>query len=353
MLKEDLTLLTNLLNTPGVVGYEEPIRLFIKKEAQKYTDDVIIDALGNLIAIVKGNKGVSTTLFMAHMDELGLVVSAIDKKGYLSFQKLGGIDDRILPSRIVRILADEGEVMGIIGLKPPHLTIEPQEKEKTTPFHQLKIDIGVKTREEALALGIKIGTPMVFTKEFSFFNRDDLICCRGIDDRLGCYALIKLLHHLKENPPENTVVLAFTTEEEIGLRGAMVLGPQFNPDITIACDSISSPDFPGVASMYEGSFEVGGGPTLRIVDNRMVAGKELISFMEKIALQIGVTLQYGVSGGSTDASAVETAYKGYKTIPVCFPVRYTHSTVEIASLKDIDGLIKLYSAITQKTIDLT
>ncbi|MBT9164917.1 MAG: putative aminopeptidase YsdC [candidate division WS2 bacterium] len=353
MLTEDLNLLTTLLNTPGVVGYEEPIRLFIEKEVQKYTDDVRIDSLGNIIAVVKGNKGVSTTMFMAHMDELGLVVSAIDKKGYLSFQKLGGIDDRILVSTKVRILSDKGEVAGIIGLKPPHLMIEPQEKDKTTPFHQLKIDIGVKTREEALALGIKIGTPMVFTKDFFFLNSEDLICCRGIDDRLGCYTLIKLLHDLKENPPENTVVIAFTTEEEIGLRGAMVLGPQFNPDIAIACDSISSPDFPGVASMYEGSFEVGGGPTLRVVDNRMVAGKELIRFMEKIASRVGVTLQYGVSGGSTDASAVETAYKGYKAIPVCFPVRYTHSTVEVSSLKDIDGLIKLYSAITREPIDLT
>ncbi len=353
MTLEDKKLLKDLLKTPGVVGFEEPIREYLKTEALKYADEVKVDNLGNLIAIVNGTKKDYKILFMAHMDELGMVVSAIDQKGYLSFYKLGGIDDRILPSRIVRILTTFGEVHGIIGLKPPHLIVDPQEKEKTTPWHQLKLDIGAKTRSEALALGIRIGTPIVFNKDITYLNREDLIVSRGLDDRLGCYTLIKLLQGLKEERPENTAIVTFTTEEEIGLRGAQVLAPQFNPDLTVACDSISSPDFPGISPAFEGSFEVGGGPTIRMADNRMVVGKEVIALVEKLAKMTGVNIQYGISGGSTDAAAAETAYKGYKALPLCFPVRYTHSTVEVVSLRDLEGLVKIYTALTNEPIELT
>lgn len=350
---EDKKLLTNLIKIPGVVGFEEPIREYLKTEASKYADEVKIDALGNLIAIVIGTKKDYRVMYMAHMDELGMVVSAIDSKGYLSFYKLGGIDDRILPSRAVRILTTKGEINGIIGLKPPHLLVDQQEKDKTTPWHQLKIDIGVKSRHEALALGIRVGTPIVFHKEILFLNQDDLIVSRGLDDRMGCFTLIKLLKNLKEKRPENTSIIVFTTEEEIGLRGAQVLGPQFHPDLTIACDSISSPDFPGISPAFEGSFEVGGGPTIRLVDNRMVVDSQIVRFVERIAKKQGVTIQYGISGGSTDAAATETSYKGYKALPLCFPVRYTHSTVEVVSLQDLEGLVRLYTAFSNEPIELT
>jgi len=194
--KMDLNLIKDLVFVEGVSGFESKIRGKIKNEIEKSKpDDIKIDNLGNLIAIKKG-KSDNFILFVAHMDELGLVVSAIDEDGLISFKKIGGIDDKILPSRFFRILGSKGEVVGVTGLLPPHLSIDNKTSENTIPWYNLKIDIGAKSKSEVLEKGIEVGTPIVFQKEF--YTNDDLIISRGLDDRVGVYILTKILEFFKE-----------------------------------------------------------------------------------------------------------------------------------------------------------
>lgn len=337
----NLDLLVNLLKTPGVSGFESRIRDFIKNEIKdKNLDDIYVDRIGNLIGIKKGVKD-SVVLLISHMDELGLVVSSIDESGLIGFKKIGGIDDKLLISRVVRILG-ENDVLGVIGLLPPHLTVE-SKNEGTVPWYNLKIDIGAKNRDEVIKLGIKIGDPIVFEKEVYF--KDDFVISRAIDDRFGCFLLIELMERYKDLKPLNSIVFVFSVEEEIGLRGASVIAPKFNPDLVIAVDSVSSTDLKDVPQVYKNSIIVGDGPVIRKVDARMIVDETIFNFVYKICKDNDIPIQIGVSGGSTDASIIETSYIGYRSIPICFPVRYTHSTVEISSLKDGENLIKLLDLI--------
>ncbi|MGB9749728.1 MAG: M42 family metallopeptidase [Caldisericia bacterium] len=346
----DLNLIKDLVFVEGVSGFESKIRERIKKEIEKLKpDDIKVDNLGNLIAIKKG-KSDNFILLAAHMDELGLVVSAIDDNGLISFKKIGGIDDRVLLSRVFRVLGSKGDVIGVTGLLPPHLTTDGKTSESVIPWHDLKIDIGAKSKQEVLEKGIEIGTPIVFQKEFYINN--DYIISRGLDDRVGVYILIKILEHFSKIKPFNNIIIAFTVEEEIGLRGASVLANNFNPDFVIAVDSMSSTDIYNVPSVYKNSINLDKGPVIRKVDTRMIVDEEVFDFVKKIAIKTNIPYQIGVSGGSTDASIIEITNKGFKAVPLCVPIRYTHSTVEICSIKDIENLISLCIEIIENNIEI-
>lgn len=347
----NLELLKKLIETPGVSGFESKIRDFIKREAKKRNpDEIYEDTLGNLI-VVKEGKSKEKVLFMAHMDELGMAVSSIDEKGFIGFQKLGGIDDRVLVSRTVRLITEDKEIYGVIGIVPPHLSVEKEIEGKITPWYKLQIDIGAKSKEEVISLGINQGTPIVFKKDFIQLN-NDLIVSRGLDDRFGCFLLLNLLEVFKEKKSLNTIILVFTTEEEIGLRGASVVAPRFNPMLSTAVDSISASDFSLVSIAYKNSVVVGSGPVIRKVDRRMVVDERLFNFFTEFLTKKGIPFQIGVTGGSTDASIVETAGSGFLSIPLCFPLRYTHSTVEVVSLKDGENLLKALFELSMSAINL-
>jgi len=346
----DLNLIKDLVFVEGVSGFESKIRERIKKEIEKLKlDDLKIDNLGNLIAVKKG-KSNNFILLAAHMDELGLVVSSIDDNGLIGFKKIGGIDDRILLSRVFRILGSKGVIIGVTGLCPPHLTVDDKSSESVIPWHNIKIDIGAKSKNEVLEMGIEIGTPIVFQKEF-YINEDNIIA-RGLDDRVGVYILIKILEHFKELKPYNNIIVAFTVEEEIGLRGASVLANNFNPDFVIAVDSMSSTDIYNAPSVYKNSISLGSGPVIRKVDARMIVDEDVFEFVKNLAINSKIPFQIGVSSGSTDASIIEITNKGYKSVPLCVPIRYTHSTVEICSIKDIENLTDLCIDIIQNKLEL-
>lgn len=346
----DVNLIKELIFTEGVSGFESKIRERIKKEIERYNpDEIFIDNLGNLIVIKKG-KDSKNILFVAHMDELGLVVSSIDDNGLIGFKKIGGIDDRVLISRFFRILGSKGEVIGVSGLIPPHLVVDNKFLENVIPWHNIKIDIGAKSKEEVLEKGVEIGTPIVFLKEF--YTNEDLVFARGLDDRIGVYVLIKILESFKDKKPENTIILAFTVEEEIGLRGASVLANNLSPDFVVAVDSMSSTDIYGVSSVYKNSIQLGLGPVIRKVDARMIVNEDVFEFVKNLSIKNNIPYQVGVSGGSTDASIIEITNKGYKAVPLCVPIRYTHSTVEICSVKDIENLLKLLIEISNSKIML-
>lgn len=340
-------LLEDLLLVPGISGYEDPIRNRIQELISGKVDRVETDDLGNLIAIREG-RGEGHLALLAHMDELGLVISNITDDGFMRFRKMGGIDDRILPSRHLRVFTRNWkEIHGVIAWIPPHMAIGGQkDQDKVISWQDMLIDIGVRSSEEAAALGIRVGDPVVFTKQISYLA-NDFIACRGMDNRAGCAALVNLILRLSETTLNPRISFIFTTQEEYGLRGASVAAFKASADAAFAIDTASAPDFSGVPAVYKDQFRIGHGPVLRLVDTRMVASRPMRDYVEKIASETDIPYQLGVVGGSTDAAAVQMAGQGLPALAICIPCRYTHATVEVISLSDIEATVTLLQKILE------
>ena len=335
------TLLIDFLKTPGVCGFEEPIRRKIEELIRPLVDRIESDALGNLIATQEGQGGTRVALF-AHMDELGLVVSNITPDGFLRFKTIGGIDDRVLPSTHLTVLPRGGqEVPAVVAWIPPHL-MEPGAKEskKTLSASEMLIDVGAGSAAEVNRLGVQVGDPIVFQKQISVLA-NDCLAARGMDNRAGCVVQIKVLEAMEKIINKPTIHYVFTVQEEYGLRGAATVGYALEPDLSLVVDTASAPDFPGVPPVYQGQFRLGLGPVLRLVDNRMITGRKSVRWAEDLAREKEIPIQRGVTGGSTDAAALQLVRQGLAVLPICIPCRYTHSLVETVSLRDLEAAVSL------------
>jgi len=329
-----LEMIKDLIYIPGISGYEEEIREYIQQLLGK---DALtsVDNLGNLIVNV--SEGERTIAIMAHMDELGMIVAKIEKDGSLRIRKIGGIDDRTLIGRTVEIKTSKGIVPGVIGMKPLHLMTDRSETKKTVPASDLRIDVGTRSKKETEKLGIALMDPMVLKKDFTVMNKK-YICARGLDDRAGCAVLIDVYEKLKKAKLKIGLTLVFSTQEEVGLRGAIAIANTLRPDYIFAVDSLSTTDGPGLPKNSEPVL-LGKGAALRLIDNRAMASPILKDYLIKLAKKKKIPLQLGVTGGSTDGAAVQEC--GAAMMPICMPMRYTHSSVEVVHLDDLKNISRL------------
>jgi putative aminopeptidase FrvX len=180
-----------------------------------------------------------------------------------------------------------------------------------------------------------VGDPIVFQKQVSFLA-NDCLASRGMDNRAGCAVQIKVLEAMAGIKEKPTIHYVFTVQEEYGLRGAATAAYALQPDLSLVVDTASAPDFPGVPSVYQGQFRLGRGPVLRLVDSRMITDRKWVRWVEDLAREKEIPVQRGVTGGSTDAAAVQLVRQGLGVLPICLPCRYTHSLVETVSLRDLD-----------------
>lgn len=336
------SLLLDLLRIPGVCGFEESVRRKIEDLIRNRVDRLETDALGNLIATQEGRGRKGTAALFAHMDELGLVISNITSGGFLRFRVIGGLDDRVLPSAHLKIMTGNGkEINGVVAWLPPHL-LEKEDKDtkRAVPASKMLIDVGAVSREEVEALGIRVGDPVCFQKQISVLSNDRL-AARGMDNRAGCAVQIKVLEAMAGVKERPTLHYVFTVQEEYGLRGAVTAGYALQPDFCLVVDTASAPDFPGIPAEYREQFRLGAGPVLRLVDNRMITGEKWIRRAEDLARKKGLPVQRGVTGGSTDAAALQLTRQGLAVLPICIPCRYTHSLVETVSLNDLEAAAAL------------
>ncbi|MBI5001379.1 MAG: M42 family metallopeptidase [Euryarchaeota archaeon] len=326
-----------LVMLPGVTGYEGAVRDFLRAEAAKLAK-VRVDRMGNLFAQVgDGNPRVG---LVAHMDEVGLIVTNIDENGTLKFRKMGGIDDRTLVGRVVRIHTKDSVVNGVLGLKALHLTIDRDEGAKTTAWERLCIDVGARSRREAERMGIRMLDPVTIDKGFEIIN-GGYVCSHGLDNRIGCWAALQALRGLAKSRPKGTFYVVWTVQEEIGLRGAVVVSRTLPLDYVIAVDTYTTTDAPGYDKFYA-PVMLGKGPVLRMVDTRALASPEMRRIIENAAKRARIPLQIGVTGGSTDGAALQEA--GVSSAPIGIPMRYTHSPTEMVHIRDVLNLPKLLEA---------
>jgi putative aminopeptidase FrvX len=339
-----LKLLKDLVMIPGVSGWEDPVRERIRSLISRY-GETRVDPLGNLMLTVgTGDKHV---LLVAHMDEIGLVVSHIEDNGYIRFKKVGGLDDRVLVGRAVDVYpgGKTEPVPGVIGLKPPHLMKDrAKEMAEVVKVEDMMIDLGTRSRQETEALGIGKLDPVILRKHFSSLA-NHTIATRGLDDRLGCAALVEVLEDLGAENLTHRITFAWSVQEELGLRGAYALGNKLRPDYAVAIDSCTTGDSPKV-DYHLSAVKVGEGPVLRMFDRVAFASRTLMRHITEAADAEDIPLQVAVTGGTTDGAALQTF--GTAMIPLGVPIRYVHSPTEIMSLRDFDNLVRLVSLVARR-----
>ncbi len=329
--------LKKLVYVPGVSGFEDKIRDTIKSLVKDY-GETWMDSMGNLV--LELGEGDKSILIAAHMDELGLLVTNIEDDGKIRFRKIGGIDDRILPSQHVVIHTSKGDVPGVIGLTPPHLQLE--KELKVVPWNELYIDVGVDSSEEVKELGIEVLDPVTFHKPWSIMGKGNIIATRSIDDRFGCAVLVELARKIYEGnvKPKAKVYLAWTVQEEVGLRGAWALAHTIRPNYMIAVDTTTCCN-----PVITGDLKPGNGPTLRVVDNAGIMNPRIAKYVIGLAREHNIPLQPVSAGGGTDMAAFQRV--NVYTVSLGVPVKYTHSTTEMINVSDVELLIKLLSILLE------
>jgi putative aminopeptidase FrvX len=235
-------------------------------------------------------------------------------------------------------------VTGVLGLKPPHLMTDADDRKKIMTWQEVRVDVGMRSKKETEKLGIRVLDPMVFKKDITYIG-EDLICARAVDDRMGCAIILDVLEKLKGAKLPIKLTFAWSVQEETGLKGAKVVGFNLRPDYVFAVDTMTTTDGPGMGETFEKVF-IGGGPAMRMFDNEAIASPKMRKLVEEVAKASKIPLQYGTGGGATDGAAMQDF--GCLMMPIGIAMRYTHSPVEIASIKDMENASKLLVRIAER-----
>jgi len=328
-------ILRELSELPGVSGDEGRVRERIWQAVRGVVDGGKVDAMGNLITWKGLDKPGPRLMIAAHMDEVGLMVTRVDREGLLRFKKVGGIDDRVLPAKPVYVGPDK--IPGVIGVKPVHLT-KPAERGKPVPYNELYIDIGASSQEEAERL-VKPGTYVTFATEYAELG-DGLAKGKAFDDRVGCSLLVDLLHEDVPFP----LFGVFTVQEEIGLRGAGIAAYEVAPDLALVLEGTTCADIPG-AEEHGQSTRLGHGPAITVMDRSNIPALPIIERLARTAEENGIPWQWKrTTFGGTDAGSIHLARAGVPSATVSVPCRYIHSPCAFMSLKDYENTRRLLTA---------
>lgn len=328
-------LLEKLSNARGTSGNEAEVRELLIEQVKSHVDSYRVDTMGNLITHKKAKgtrRNALKVMLAAHMDEIGLMIVHVDSKGYLKFSKVGGIDDRVLLSKAVLIGKDKK--VGVIGSKPAHL-LKGKERDQVVESDSMYIDIGCKSKEEALG-AVKIGDYATFATEYSDMG-DGLVKGKALDDRAGCVLIAELV---KRNYPFDLYGV-FTVQEEVGLRGARVAAYAIEPDVAFALESTVCDDSPKQKDVSP-TTRLGSGPAISVADRTTIADRRLVNLLVSTAKDSRIPYQIKQPMiGSTDVGRIHISKEGVPSIAVAVPTRYIHSPVSLMSLEDFDNTLAL------------
>ncbi|MHA1784793.1 MAG: M42 family metallopeptidase [Candidatus Helarchaeota archaeon] len=334
-------LMKEISEAAGVAGFEDEIRNLIKNKIKDQADDIFTDRLGNLFAVKNGTKNNPTILFSAHMDNIGFMINHITDKGFLRIVPVGGMSTRILPATRVKIFSSKTEKIynGVIGEKAIHL-LDAEERKKLSKFHDLFVDMGARNKDDAKEL-VNEGDYVVFDEICKRLgSSSSLITSKGLDDRAGCVVLIKLLQALKEETFDGKVVILFSTQEEIGVRGATVGAYRINPDIGFAVEVTHAIDFPGSNKDKEGDVVIGNGGVIAVGPNiHPKISKLAIKTAQEKKIDYQVEVEPRPTG--TDARIIQMTREGVAAGLISVPLRYMHTPSEVLDLEDIEKTVRL------------
>lgn len=326
-------LIKKLTEAYGPSGYEQQIRALIRAEIEGLADEISVSRLGSLVALRHGTGSGCKVMLAAHMDEIGVMVTHIDEKGFLRFAPIGGLDVMALLGG--RVVFGNGTV-GVIGAEERWSTSKAK-------LSKLYLDVGAKDKATC---PVSVGDAAGFTRPFKDLGQR--LVAKTMDDRIGCAILIETLRQLKETPHE--VYFVFSVQEEMTLAGAQTSAYQIEPDVAMAVDVTDVGDTPEAPKM---AVALGQGPAIKVQDGGMVAHRGVKELMIRRAEDKRLPYQLEVlQGGSTDAMAIQPTRSGVPSGCLSIPCRYVHTPSEMVDYADVLNGVKLLLAILAKPIEL-
>jgi endoglucanase len=348
-------LLKALCQTPGIPGREERVRALIEKEIEKPAlfDEVTTDPMGNLICRrgprSKGGKAgkakgkPTKVLLLCHMDEIGFYVRHIDDKGYIRVASAGGFDTRNLFSRRVKVIAHTGDYQGVMnpGGKPVHIASE-ADKKKIPEITDLIVDIGLPADE--VKKKVRIGDFVVYDDPFVEIGKK--LVSKSMDNRVACWLGIESIRQIEKAKTAHDceIYVVFTTQEEVGLRGAKTSAHAVGCDIGIGLDVTLSCDTPGVPG-DEAVTEQGKGFGLHVMDSSFIADYRLVNDIEACAIKHKIPYQRTIlMRGGQDGAAAQQAGSGSRAVGIVVGTRYIHTTAEMIDGHDLEAARDILAA---------
>jgi endoglucanase len=321
-------LLFELMEADGVSGREGEVRRLIQKEISKHVDDIFIDKMGNLVAHKKGAK--PTLVFAAHMDEIGLMAKSVDERGNVYFMGVGGIEPLSLIGQRVVMKGKGGEIKGVITLEEMS---DSREFEELPTIEELFVDCGM-TRKELEREGVGGGTYIILQQEPGDLGKTQKFYGKALDDRIGCYMLVELI---KGRKSKNETYFIFTVQEEVGLYGSKTAMYNIDADIALIAETTDADEYSRFKTKV-----VGKGPCLTMMDSDTISNPIINNNLVEMAKKNKIPIQFDVSsGGTTDALSISLSKGGVPVGVVGIAVKNIHSTVGVASWRDIENGIKL------------
>lgn len=339
-------LLKELCEGFGPPGHETEIAGMMKKHLRGL-GEVTQDGLGSIICKKKGSSDQPRLLVAGHMDEVGFMVKGITPEGFIKFLPMGGWWGHVVLAQKVRIRTRKGDVIGVVGSKPPH-ELQEEERRKVLELKDMFIDVGATSYFDVRKkLGIRPGDPIVPESGFDVMANERLYLAKALDNRVGCGLVVDMLRGLKEATHPNTVYGVATTMEEVGLRGAQTAVASVKPQVAIAVDVGIAHDTPG--SLGDGDEKLGAGVGVLVYDASMIPNVGLRDLAVEICEKQKIPFHLGtVERGGTDAGRFHVYDTGVPSLVIFIPTRYIHSHATIMDRKDYDAAVRLLVGLAKR-----
>jgi endoglucanase len=331
--------LENLLETASPSGYEVPGQRIWIDYVSEYADGVRTDDYGNAVATLRGDADGPAVALAGHGDEIGFIVRDVTESGFVRLSRIGGSDRTVTRGQHVTIHTDDGAVPGVVGQTAIHL--RGAEDDTVTDVAEQYVDVGVEDADAAEEL-VERGDPVTFVQRVRELENGRLTA-RGMDNRVGIWAAAEGLRRASERGTGATVHAVSTVQEEVGLRGARMVGFDLDPDAAVAADVTHATDAPETPGKASSGVELGGGP---VVARGSVNHPGLVEAVRIVAYEAGIDVQLQATGNrtGTDADAFYTSRGGIPSLNVGLPNRYMHTPIEVVDEGDLDALADLLGA---------
>ncbi len=328
----NIALLRTLCETPGVPGHEDRVRCRIEREAAPLFDEVSTDSMGSLHCVRKGrSKNPKRIMLLCHMDEIGFLVSHVSKEGFLYLQAVGGFDPRNLFSRRVLVCTGDEDIKAVMNPagRPVHIS-SPEDRKRIPQPHEFFVDTGLGKRARDV---VKVGDMVVMDEPF--LEIGDKVVSKALDNRTACWLGIEAVRGLGESRTRSEIHVVFTTQEEVGLRGARAAAFRVRPNIGIGIDTTLACDTPGVPEQ-DRTTEQGKGFGLHLRDGSFIADKALAEEFAALAEKEKIPYQRTMlRSGGQDGAAAQQAAAGARAVGIVVGTRYIHTVTEMVEKSDL------------------
>ncbi len=343
-----IRILERFSNAFGPAGFEEELIPLIAEYLPDYKLER--DSMNNVYVYEQGEEDKPCLLIDAHMDECGFMVQSINDNGSIAFMALGGIAPSTLSGHKVLIRTRQGEkVKGVITAKPVHFMNDAERNQGKPSMETMIIDVGATNRKDVEAIfGISLGDPIIFDGDFSYEEKTGVCAGKSFDNRVGCTCLVETLDRLKEEDSLPVKVAGlFSSQEELGLRGATVATRRINPDIAIVFEGAPCDDFFVSSAVAQGSMKKG--VQLRLGDSSYITNPVFAQIARETAQKEEIPFQEAVRrGGGTNAGKISLTMGGIPTLVLSVPCRYIHSPNNYCAIEDMESAIRLAIMLVKK-----